>query len=189
MELTLVLFKSLLLMGSISMGVLIVFIFITLIWVRRNAKGKVYAFFVNENREITAELLEVTENGRIKAEDKGEYVVTPQKTFFFSWPPGFPSFVREPIPAVMYVHNNVEPFDPGNSRAIVTAESLRYMQDEAMLRQTWLDAREAAGGVAFNKSNLTLYIIIGVALANMVMGYMLWIVMTNVGNISQVIGV
>ena len=162
MELIVTLIKSFGLMMGISGGTLLVFGLAMIVWVRRNAKSKVFAFFVEPNRELTTELITIDPQAnpeKVRSKDGGDYLIHPTKMFWHSWPPGFPSWVKEPIPAVIYVRNGAEPLDPVNTKSLLTAHSLRYMTDEEMLRQTWKDAREQLDAdKPFNQSKLSFYL-------------------------------
>ena len=142
MDIVVDLIKSFGLMMGVSGGCLIFFGLSMIIWVRRNAKSKVNAFYVEPNREFTAELLSIDfkENPeKLRSKDGGDYLIHPTKMFWHSWPPGLPAWVQEPIPAAIYVRNQAEPLDPINTNSLITAHSLRYMTDEEMLNQTWKD--------------------------------------------------
>jgi len=187
MELMVSLIKSFGLMMGISGGTLVVFGLAMIIWVRRNAKSKVFAFFVEPNRELTTELLTINpkENAeKLRSKDGGDYLIHPTKMFWHAWPPGFPSWVKEPIPAVLYVRNKAEPMDPVNSKSLITAHSLRYMTDEEMLRQTWKDARSSIDeDKPFSQSKISMYITGALVIGLVVVGYMAY---NTMGSISEI---
>jgi len=182
-------------MGGISFILLAVTSMIMIMWVRRSSKNKVFAFFFEPNREFTTELLiiEKGDNSPDKVRSKidgGDYVIHPSKMFWHSWPPGFPNWVKEPIPTSLFVRNRPEPVDPSSQRSIVTARAIRYMTDEAMLKQTWQDAHDAIGETrGLSKSNLAMYIAGGSLLGIVAVGYLAWIVLGKVESIAKVIGV
>ena len=153
---------------GISLGVslvgLILVVVGTLIWVRFTVKGKVYCFFFNENKQLFGRILSpnsntVTLGGGGDAE---KYFVEPSKLFWSFWPPGFPRFIQEPLPTLLFVRNNVEPFDPYNLTSLISAKSVYKISDEAMLKQTWKDVRESVGikAVASGSSMLLLILIL-----------------------------
>lgn len=187
MEIVIDLIKSFGLMMGVSGGTLMVFGLSMIIWVRRNAKSKVFAFFVEPNRELTTELLTINnkENPeKLRAKDGGDYLIHPTKMFWHSWPPGFPSWVKEPIPASLYVRNQAEPLDPQNSKSLITAHSLRYMTDEEMLKQTWKDAREAVDSQKpFSESKIAMYMGAATVIALVAVGYMSY---TTMGHMEEI---
>ena len=178
MDLVITLIQSFGLMMGISGGTLVFFALATIIWVRKNAKSKVFAFFLEPNRELTTELITVDPEGtpeKIRSKDGGDYLIHPTKMFWHSWPPGFPAWVKEPIPAAVYVRNQTEPLDPANTKSLITAHSLRYMTDEEMLKQTWKDAREQLNeDKPFSQTKISLYITIALVVAVGAVAYMSW---------------
>lgn len=178
MDLIITLVQSFGLMMGISAGTLVFFALATIIWVRKNAKSKVFAFFLEPNRELTTELITVDPEGtpeKIRSKDGGDYLIHPTKMFWHSWPPGFPTWVKEPIPAAVYVRNQTEPLDPANTKSLITAHSLRYMTDEEMLKQTWKDAREQLNeDKPFSQTKISLYITIALVIAVVAVAYMSW---------------
>ncbi|KKK66083.1 hypothetical protein LCGC14_2967680, partial [marine sediment metagenome] len=147
MEFALTIAKAIAVMFGISglgMGFVLM---ILVIWVKRAAKGKAYAFFFESNRQLTNELITVGVDGnpeRFMAKDEAEYIISPQRTFWYSWPPGFPDWVKQPIPCAIYQRNKPDPIDhTAGPESLVSAQSLKYMMDENMLRSTWKDASEA----------------------------------------------
>jgi hypothetical protein len=191
LELVITLIKSFGLMMGISGGTLLVFGLAMIVWVRKNAKSKVFAFFVEPNRELTTELITIDPQGnpdKVRSEDGGDYLIHPTKMFWHSWPPGFPSWVKEPIPACLYVRNQAEPLDPVNTKSILTAHSLRYMTDEEMLRQTWKDAREQLDAdKPFNQSKISLYLSVAIVIALCAVAYMSYNSMTIMQEIQLVL--
>lgn len=175
MGLIVTLIQSFGLMMGISGACLVVFALSAIIWVRRNAKGKIYAFFLEPNRELTTELLNINLEDnpeKVRSKDGGDYLIHPTKMFWHSWPPGFPTWVKEPIPAAVYVRNQVEPLDPINTKSLITAHSLRYMTDEEMLKQTWKDARDSVSEAKpFSQTKISLYISIATLLGVVALGY------------------
>lgn len=193
MDLALSIFKSLLIMGGISFGVLLLFSMSAIIWVRRNSKGKVFVTFVEPNRQITTELITVDVEEypeKIRSADGGDYILHPSKMYWQEWPPGYPQWIKEPIPSVMYVRNYAEPIDPQNRKTLITAKSLRYMTDESMLRQTWIDAREAIGETkTLGKGNIALYLSGATLIGLIVVGYLAWSALGKIEAMATVIGV
>ena len=191
MDIVVDLIKSFGLMMGVSGGCLILFGLSMIIWVRKNAKSKVYAFYVEPNREFTTELLSIDfkENPeKLRSKDGGDYLIHPTKMFWHSWPPGFPSWVQEPIPAAIYVRNQAEPLDPINTKSLITAHSLRYMTDEEMLKQTWKDAREAVDAqTAFNSNKIALYISAATVVAIVAVGYMSYSTMGHMEEIKLIL--
>jgi len=148
MEIAIVMLKvlgvTLLLVGStfVVMG------FATIIWIKSKVKDHLYVIMFASNRQVSTQLVRVTSESfeiKIPGGEKEKYLVSPQKTFWVLWPPMFPNWLREAVPCHAYVSNQIEPIDPYQVKSIMTAKSLRYITDEGMLRQTWREAKEAAG--------------------------------------------
>ncbi|MDD2904516.1 MAG: hypothetical protein PHU44_18965 [Syntrophales bacterium] len=176
---------------ALSVGTLTVMIFVFTWWVRRVAKGSVYAYFVEENKQISTKLSKVVD-GRIDLigpdGDPEAYVVHPDKTLWTFWPPGVPQFLKVPIPSNLYVRDQAEPIDPYKGKKLVTASSLRYMTDEGMLKQTWKEARESVGlkPVGAGKSNMLIYILLFLAvLVGLVSIYMVMGVSSDVDSLMK----
>ena len=187
MELVITLIKSFGLMMGISGGCLVFFALAMIVWVRRNAKSKVFAFFVEPNRELTTELITVDAKGtpeKIRSKDGGDYLIHPSKMFWHSWPPGFPTWVKEPIPAAVYVRNQTEPLDPTNTKSLITAHSLHYMTDEEMLKQTWKDAREQLNeDKPFSQTKISLYVTVALVAVVGAVAYMSY---TSMGIMEEI---
>jgi len=178
-------------LGISGLGMIIASMLL-IIWVKRAAKGKVYAFFFEPNREVSTELVNVGVEGnpeRLKAKDDAEYSIVPDRTFWFFWPPGFPQFVKQPIPALIYNRNKPDPISPDSQVSVVTAQSMRFMLDENMLRQTYKDARDAvADSKTFSKTNWQLWILGVVVLLLIGIGYMSFVSFQTILNIKQSLG-
>ena len=191
MGLIVTLIQSFGLMMGISGACLVVFALSAIIWVRRNAKGKIYAFFLEPNRELTTELLNINLEDnpeKVRSKDGGDYLIHPTNMFWHSWPPGLPAWVQEPIPAAIYVRNQAEPLDPINTKSLITAHSLRYMTDEEMLKQTWKDAREAVDAQkAFNSNKIGMYICGAMVIALVAVGYMSYSTMGHMEEIKLIL--
>jgi len=194
LELTISIVKSFMIMMAISSGCLMFFAITTMVWIRRNSKGKVFSIFIEPNREITSELITIDTDGaltpeKIRSKDGGDYLISPDKMFWSSWPPGFPVWLREPIPSALYLRNRFEPIDPQGSRSIGTARALRYMTDEAMLKQTWDDAREALGeGSPAVKKNLASILSGAAVVGVIIITYMVWTMQGRIDDIAKFIG-
>lgn len=175
----------------LSVGTLTVLIFVFTWWVRKVAKGGVYAYFVEENKQISTKLSKVID-GRIDIigpdGDPEAYVVHPDKTLWTFWPPGVPQFLKVPIPSGWYVRDQAEPLDPYSGKSLVTASSLKYMTDEGMLKQTWKEARESVGLKATGAagSNMLIYILLLLAvIAGAVSVYMTMNVSSDVDELIK----
>jgi hypothetical protein len=192
MEFLLTLFKAILIIFGVSIGTMVLFSIGFIVYVRKAAKGKLYAFFFETNRQMATELMSIDIEDsaqRVRSKDGGDYIVAPERTFWYSWPPGFPDWVREPIPAAVYIRNRAEPLDPRDANSIVSAKSLKYMLDEGMLKQTWKDARESIGETkVFRKDNLVLYINIFIIVIILGLGYFTWETFSKVLEISEHLG-
>lgn len=163
-------------------------------WVRKTAKGSVYAYFIEENKQVSVALAKVVD-GRIDITgpdgDPEAYIVHPDKTLWTFWPPGVPQFLKVPIPTNFYVRDRAEPIDPYGGRQIVTASSLSYMIDEGMLKQTWKEAKESVGikGPMLSKGNLFIYILLGLAICvSLVSIYMILGVSSDVNTLLKSLG-
>ena len=108
--------------------------------------------------------------------------------FWHSWPPGFPSWVKEPIPAAVYVRNQAEPIDPNNTKSLITAQSLRYMTDEEMLKQTWKDARQSIDEEKpFSQTKIAMYITAALVIGFVAVAYMTYSTMGSVEEIQMIL--
>ncbi len=193
MGLTLELIKGVLVIGGVSLLLLFAFGGATAIWIRRTSKDKVFAFFIEPNRSISTELLSIdykNQPEKVRAGDGGDYIIDSKKMFWHQWPPGFPEWLKEPIPSAIYVRNRCDPVDPEGGKSIVTAHTLRYMTDEGVLKQTWEDAREAMGeDNSLSKKNISLYVSLAALAGVIIVGYLVWILTDTVNSIAQAIGV
>lgn len=156
MDLAWVVVQTFGIMTAISAGIMLVFIAISMMLVRLKVKNHIYAYFFEQNREVGRELIKVEGTEKIQSKDGGDYILVPEKTMWSHWPPGLPGWMQEVVPTLFYVRNKAEPFDPTNNKSIITARSLRYITDEGMLKQTWQEAKEAAGeGKVYGKDIAT----------------------------------
>ena len=154
--------------AAIIMGaVLGIFIVASMFWVKSAIKGKVYCHFLSENKQLQSRLLKPSANV-IVVEESGvarKYLTHPSKLFWSYWPPGFPKIIQEPVPSLFYISSSAEPLDPFDQQSLISPESLMRMSDEAMLKQTWKDVREASGLRAKPKIDTLLLLLIGLAFA------------------------
>jgi hypothetical protein len=149
----------------------------------------VFAYFIEPNKQITSKLLKVKGN-RVETKGPGgdpeAYVVAPEKAMWKHWPDGVPNFIKEPMPAMIYVRNRAEPIDPFNRKSLVTAASLRYMLDEGMLKQTWKEAKEAAGLKGAQGKEILPIILIGIALLLLIVSiYLAWSTSGDVSDLKH----
>ncbi len=140
--------QAAMIVGGFTIVMLFFFITGTMFWVRKKVQGKVLCMFIEPNLQVTDELITVGTDGKIlsKHADKDEaYLVLHERTFWSHWPKGFPRWMQEPIPTLIFNRNQAEPIDPKESKSITTAKTLGYLTDEGMLRATWKDANESVG--------------------------------------------
>jgi hypothetical protein len=140
--------QALLIVGGFTLGFVAVTMFFTMLWVRRKVQGKVVAHFIESNRQTTEELLPIDESGIIKSkhgDGDEEYLIVPKKSFWSKWPKGFPVWMQESVPTLLFMRNNAEPFDPEQIETVITAKTLKYITDEKMLKATWQDAADSIG--------------------------------------------
>lgn len=158
--------QALLIVGGFTVGFVVLMMFGTMMWVRKKVQGKVVAIFVEPNRQTTEELIPIDESGIIRS-DHGdgdeEYIIVPRKSFWSKWPKGFPVWMQESVPTLLFMRNNPEPFDPDLVKTVITAKTLKYITDEKMLKATWQDAAESIGiaGSNFKSPIVWLGIILG----------------------------
>lgn len=195
MEFVLTLAKSIgvmFLLSGLGMGFVLM---ILVIWVKKAAKGKAYAFYFEPNRQLTTELISVGVDGnpeRFVSKDEGEYLISAENTFWYSWPPGFPDWVKQPVPCVIYRRNCPDPINPisGQASGLVTSQSLKYMQDENMLRSMWRDASESINDTKpLGKNNWLLYIGISSLVAILILGYVNWTTLVALNEIRSGLGI
>jgi len=175
---------------GIMFGGLFLMTIVMIVWVRAMVKGKMYVYILEPNKQITTMLTRVTSD-KIdlgKGDDAQTYVISPRKMFWMMWPPGFPDFVRSPVPASVYVRNVPEPIDPYEQDSMVTGSSLKIIRDEAMLRTLWRDLREQLGVKTYRPDMLTL-VLSGIAAA-MSAGafYLVFKLSDDVSRIIQILG-
>lgn len=177
-------------MSALGMGFVLM---VLVIWVKRAAKGKAYAFFFESNRQLTNELITVGVNGnpeRFQASDEAEYMISPDRTFWYLWPPGFPDWVKQPIPCALYQRNKPDPIDyAAGPQSLVSSQSLKYMMDENMLRSTWKDASESVNDdKPLSKGNWVLYLVIASLCASLVLGWLSWTTLNSLNEIRVSLG-
>ena len=175
--------RALLIVGGFTLGFVAVTVFITMLWVRRKVQGKVVAYFIETNRQTTEELLPIDESGIIKSkhgDGDEEYLIIPKKSFWSKWPKGFPVWMQESVPTLLFIRNNAEPFDPDQIETVITAKTLKYITDEKMLKATWQDAADAIGISPSNlKSPLVIFgILLGAGIIGL--GVFLFVVFQKV---------
>lgn len=187
MEIFMVILKSLGISFGICAVVLIVFLVGTMFWVRIVVRNRVYCFFLSESKQLTGKLLKPESNTIVvgSGDDAPKYLTHPKKQFWSFWPPGFPRFVQEPVPTLIYVAGNAEPLDPYDTASLISPESLRRISDESMLKQTWKDVRETLGVKAAFGGNTLLLILVGVAIV--ASGAAAFIAYTNMDMINKIV--
>jgi len=135
--------------GIFFAGLVILFIVLD-IWGKYAVRGKADAIFFEE-RSIWGRLLPIdttkTEE-RIhlsKGENQEDYLLQADRMFLTLWPAFLPRPLQQPVRTWVFVRGNPEPIDPSNVKLTITSKSLRIMSDEALLKSTWKDMREAVG--------------------------------------------
>lgn len=174
-------------------GVVLVFTMVgTLFWVRSTVRDKSYCFVLSESKQLTGKLLKP--NGvKVKmgsGADETEYLISPKKQFWSSWPPGFPRWLQEPVPTFFYVEGNAEPVDPYDSDSIISPKSLRKISDEAMLRTMWKDVRETLGIKAkfWGGNTLLLLLVLGAVIASAAAAFMAYTTSGQLADILRMLG-
>jgi len=167
MELVASIAKSLGVSFAITCGVVVVFLVGSTFWVRLAVRSKVYALFLSDNKQLSGKLVKPVGNTITigKGEDAKNFITHPAKQFWSSYPPGFPHYIQEPIPTLLYVESNAEPIDPYDRKALISPESLHRISDESMLKQTWKDVRETVGVKASTLNNKILLLMVLLAMA------------------------
>lgn len=180
---------------GISLGIslvgLIMIVIGTIIWVRIAVKGRVYCYFFDENKQLFGRILSPHSNAVVLGGggEAEKYLIEPSKLFWSFWPPGFPRFIQEPIPTLLYVRNNVEPFDPYNLVSLISAKSFHKVSDEAMLKQTWKDVRESVGIKAIAGGNtLLIILILAAVLVSGVAAYLSFTSLSEIDRIMRILG-
>ncbi len=184
--------QAFIIMMGVSLGVMVLTLGFTIFWVRREVKDKIYAYFIEPNNQISRELIKTDGTMKISAKDGGDYILAPSKTKWSKWPPGLPSWAQEIVPTLFYTRNNPEPFDPEKARSILTAQSLRHITDEGMLRATWRDAHEAAGdSIGGSKWTLRLAIINSVVIVSLIVtvGFMYKMLSNAASSINELLNI
>ena len=186
-----VLLKSLGMSFLICAIVVVIALVISVIWVRTTTKGKIYCFFLATNKQLSAKLLKPHSSTVTvgTGEDAPKFLIHPSKQFLSYWPPGFPKFIQEPVPTLLYAEGNVEPLDPWDRKALISPEVLRKISDESMLKQLWKDVRESVGlkaGLAGNK--LLLILVLAAIVAGVIAAYLSFTNVSQVGKILKILG-
>jgi hypothetical protein len=122
-----------------------------------------------------------------KGPDALKFLVHPSKFFWTRWPPGMPTWIQEPVPALLYVEGNCEPLDPYDRKSLITPQSLHKISDEAMLKQTWKDVRDATG-VAPKENKLLLILVVVAVAASAIAAVIAFMGLGQIGTIRQILG-
>ena len=115
------------------------------IWGKKAIEGCILGVFI-ENRKLFSKLMKI-ESGKAylgKGDKREEYLLDDRKQFWAGWPAGIPKILQIPVRAHWYVRNNSEPIDPQHKVSTLSARSRMMLSDEAMLKTTWQDVRDAA---------------------------------------------
>lgn len=171
-------------MLGVAFGLVVLSTFVALWGVKRAIHGRVLAVFVGKDRTIHSELVKLqSEKFRY---GEGDYLVLHHRIFWTRWPPALPDWMRETVPTLFYIHNQAEPIDPYKSESALTANALRYITDEGMLRQTWKEAREAVGE-RMAGANITLYLAIASVVLTGVVGFLVYRLSAQVGDVANLV--
>lgn len=178
-ELLLELGKGLLIIAVIAGAILGSVFMVMIVWVKGAAKGKLLSFFIEPNREVSTELLKLNPENpeKLDSKDGGNYILDPQRTYWYHWPASFPNFLRQPVPSSIYIRDRAEPLDLESARvgSKITAQTLRHMTDEGMFRQMWKDARDSIDETkGLSKTSIGLYISIGTLALLLGNAYLTW---------------
>lgn len=193
MDLLSVILKSLGTSFGIMGAFLILFIIGAVFWVRRAVQDRVYCYFLSGSRQLKGKLHKPEADNTIvvgSGADAPKYMTHSSKQFWSFWPPGFPRFIQEPVPSLIFVQGSAEPLDPFDRTSLISPEALRKISDEAMLKQTWKDVRETLGIRPAIGGNMLL--ILCVLLAVLIGGIGLYFSMQNMNQldaISKALGV
>ncbi len=159
-------------------------------YVRRAAQNKIYAIFMDQKHLFSAML--TVEGDCIyygKGEKKEKYLLDTTKQFWVTWPPVATKWIGTPVRAHWYVRNRPQPLDPTGKGANLSSRALRMIGDEAMLKTTWKDVRDTAGVSAKVGSNMTLLLLIGLAVLGAINLYLVMNLQSVIKAISAFIGV
>ena len=133
------------------------------IWMKYHVKGKVSALFI-DNKSIFGALLTIEDGNKVyygKGDKREMYVLDDKKQYLSLYPAGLPRMLQVTVRTYWYIRNVPNPVDVTGKVAPLTARMLRQISDEAMVKQTWKDVREAAGAVAQKKqSSMALYLLL-----------------------------
>ena len=161
--------KALLTLGKvfgIFFGIFLLFVVFLVvyidIWLKFHTRGKVSALFI-DNKSIFGALLTIEDGNKVyygKGDKREMYILDDKKQYLSLYPAGLPRMLQITVRTYWYIRNVPNPVDVTGKVAPLTARMLRQISDEAMVKQTWKDVREAAGvGVQKKASNLALYIV------------------------------
>jgi len=174
-------------MLGVSLGLVFFLTAGTALWIRRTVQGKVYAEFLEPNQQITRELIRVVGNEKVQASDGADYVIVPSKVKWTKWPPGLPKWIQETVPMLYFVRNRPEPYDPMQQKAFLSAQSIRYITDEGMLRATWKDAREATEGRQLLGRRWSDWVVVVNTVLLIVVGFLVFRVSSDLGGLTKTV--
>lgn len=151
----------------VFIGIVIMMFVLTMVWIKMSVRGKVGVVFFDDRRIYSMLLPEDTANqcvwrGREDNPNREKYRLVSEKVFEMRWPASLPWFMQERLRAWMYTRNNDEPWDPSNTRIVMSARMNRMVSDEALLRTMWKDLRAATGaGVVGSGGSMKLVLFLG----------------------------
>lgn len=163
-------------LGLILVPLIVVVLFLVLLgtefYIKRVVRGATLLIFWNPNREMVFNLVK-TEGRQTVSVGEGTYTLIPERQFSVSYPFWAPSFMQERVPVYYFKPDGYEAIDPtvnGDVEKLMTAQMLRDVTDEAMLKATVKEAREAAEGVLATNRSFPLYILIACGLIIIMVG-------------------
>jgi len=156
------------------------------IWVKFHVRGKVFAFFI-DNKSLSGALLKIEDGNKVffgTGDKKEMYLLDDSKQYLTLYPAALPRFLQVVVRSYWYVKNQPQPIDPkSGTMSALTAKMLRQISDEAIVKQTWKDVREATGiQKAKSGSSLALYLVFG-CLA--LIAFNLYLTMQNGSSITE----
>ena len=130
-----------------TVGVLVVFIISTIVWVKNHSKGKIYLYLVESNDDVNRYMVDITDESKAVLR-RQEYDVVPGDCQFRTlWPSGVPKFLQERVASQMHIRNVGPPINPrkGGGQKDITAKSRYALSDQRMLEMMWKDVRRDLG--------------------------------------------
>jgi len=149
-------------MFGIAAAAIVIILVVMSFRIKTMVRGKIYCLRIGHNKQLRGELHKAQSETieMDKGENKRKYLISKERQFWSMWPPGFPTFLQEPVPSLIFVEGDAEALNIFKTKPIITDVALQKISDDAMLRSTWRDVRESVGAKARGPDSKLLYLIL-----------------------------